>query len=100
MVLVLVSHMRQLTLPEFQISPFRVIMCVIAPVTLSSNGNNLANSRLFNLLQPISTLFNYLCLVTVRLAGPSDGCLMAEREWKEGFRFRAAVARWFREWFS
>nr|DAE02097.1 MAG TPA: hypothetical protein [Siphoviridae sp. ct1Eo1] len=64
MVLVWVSHMRQVTLSEFQVSPFRVIMCVIAPVTLSSNGNNLANSRLFNLLQPISTLFNYLCLVT------------------------------------
>lgn len=40
-------------------------MCVNAPVTLSSPLNNLVISRLFNLLQPISTLFNYLCLVTV-----------------------------------
>ena len=39
-------------------------MCVNAPVTLSSPLNNLVISRLFNLLQPISTLFNYLCLVT------------------------------------
>ena len=42
-------------------------MCVNAPVTLSSPLNNLVISRLFNLLQPISTLFNYLCLVTVGL---------------------------------
>lgn len=40
-------------------------MCVNAPVTLSSPLNNLVISRLFNLLQPISTLFNYLCLVTL-----------------------------------
>lgn len=42
-------------------------MCVNAPVTLSSPLNNLVISRLFNLLQPISTLFNYLCLVTTEM---------------------------------
>lgn len=42
-------------------------MCVNAPVTLSSPLNNLVISRLFNLLQPISTLFNYLCLVTMAI---------------------------------
>lgn len=40
-------------------------MCVNAPVTLSSSLNSLVISRLFNLLQPISTLFNYLCSVTL-----------------------------------
>lgn len=49
-------------------------MCVNAPVTLSSPLNNLVISRLFNLLQPISTLFNYLCLVTMHENGLSiDG---------------------------
>lgn len=61
-----VSHMGQMTLSEFQVSPFQGIMCVNAPVTLSSPLNNLVISRLFNLLQPISTLFNYLCLVTLQ----------------------------------
>lgn len=40
-------------------------MCVNAPVTLLFSSNILVISRLFNLLQPISTLFNYLCLVTL-----------------------------------
>ena len=52
----------------FRISGFTLsqgIMCVNAPVTLSSSLNSLVISRLFNLLQPISTLFNYLCSVTL-----------------------------------
>lgn len=47
-------------------------MCVNAPVTLSSPLNNLVISRLFNLLQPISTLFNYLCLVTLKAENKVD----------------------------
>lgn len=68
--------MGQMTLSEFQVSPFQGIMCVNAPVTLSSPLNNLVISRLFNLLQPISTLFNYLCLVT-----PDSSARRARVKW-------------------
>ena len=71
--------MGQMTLSEFQVSPFQGIMCVNAPVTLSSPLNNLVISRLFNLLQPISTLFNYLCLVTAR----EEGLALDVRIWRE-----------------
>lgn len=55
-------------------------MCVNAPVTLSSPLNNLVISRLFNLLQPISTLFNYLCLVTSRVRESVIALLLQARE--------------------
>lgn len=61
-------------------------MCVNAPVTLSSPLNNLVISRLFNLLQPISTLFNYLCLVTVialLLQAREEGVGLDVRIWRE-----------------
>lgn len=87
-----VSHMGQMTLSEFQVSPFQGIMCVNAPVTLSSPLNNLVISRLFNLLQPISTLFNYLCLVTLTGFGSgAGGAGVSSVRTVSAFRFRVPV---------